>query len=277
MLNKILFPTDFSSSANNALLFAIDLCKRTNASLHVLYVQSMPIMDASYPMDSYLPILKQIEESANANLEGLKNQKLIPSGIDFVIHQSVGNHVALEITNFAESSKMDLIVMGTKGASGIESVLIGSNAASVVSKAIIPVLVIPPSAHTTQLKNLLYASDYNEPEFPALNQLQYFAALYKANINVLHVSTESDNYFDMGNSLFTSKKNEGKLADITIINRKDMEITDAITEQIKERQIDLLVLAKHNRSFFDRLFHRSISRQMAFHTTIPLLVLHKKA
>jgi nucleotide-binding universal stress UspA family protein len=63
--------------------------------------------------------------------------------------------------------------------------------------------------------------------------------------------------------------------DITVVNMDKIETTDAINQLIDEKKVDLLVLAKHNRSWFDRLFHRSFSKRMSFHTKIPLLVLNK--
>lgn len=273
MLNNILFPTDFSSVANNALTFAIDLCKKTNATLHVLHVQNIPIVDVNYPMDNYQVFIEEAENLTDENFKTLESKTLQPSQIKYKTHKTIGSFVSNAIIDFTENNNVDLIIMGTTGSSGIESVLIGSNAASVVGKSEVPVFVIPPSANSTTFKHVLYSSDYNEPEFPTLSQLKYFADLYGADIAVLHVASENDHYFDVEGSFFVKHKKE--LGDVQLVTVENMEITNAINQQIEARQIDLVVLAKHNRGFFDRLFHRSFSKQMTYHTTTPLLVLNK--
>lgn len=273
MLNNILFPTDFSSVANNALAFAIDLCKKTSATLHVLHIQNIPIVDINYPMDNYQVFIEEAETFTDENFKALESKILLPSQIKYKTHKTIGSFVSNTIIDFTQNNNIDLIVMGTTGSSGIESVLIGSNAASVVGKSEVPVFVIPPSTTSVDFKHLLYSSDYNEPEFPTLSQLKYFADLYRADITVLHVATENDHYFDAEGSFFVKHKKD--LGDVQIITVDNIEITDAINQQIEARHIDMVVLAKHNRGFFDRLFHRSFSKQMTYHTTTPLLVLNK--
>jgi hypothetical protein len=103
----------------------------------------------------------------------------------------------------------------------------------------------------------------------------YFAELFDARVTILHVKTSYDKYFDAEHNFFVRNKSNISHEDITIVNKENMEVTDAIEKQIEENHVDMLVMAKHSRSFFDRLFHRSLSKKMAYHTKIPLLVLYK--
>jgi len=194
MITHILIPTDFSAVANNALSYAIDLAKKTGAQIHVLHVKHVPVMDASFPAETYQIYLDEIDKAAKMGMEELEKNILKTSGVKYDL-QTVMGFVHDELQHFVKRHDIDLIVMGTTGASGLQEIFIGSNAASVVSKSEVPVMVIP------------------------------------------HLAKPSD--------------------------------------FIDEKQVDLLVLAKHNRSWFDRLFHRSFSKRMAFHTKIPLLVLNK--
>lgn len=274
MITRILVPTDFSPVANNALHYAIGLSKKTNSRIHLLHIKSVPAMDISFPAETYQLIMQEMEEITKQGFEKLEHSILKPSGVQYEFHDSTG-FVNDEIVEFSKDHHIDLIVMGTTGASGLQEILVGSNTASVIGKSDIPVLIIPPSSAYKEARHILYSSDYTEPEFPAVSRLMFFAELFDARVTILHVKTASDKYFDSGQNFFVRNRDNISHEDITIVNKEDMEVTEAIEKQIAENQVDMLVMAKHSRSFFDRLFHRSLSKRMAYHTTIPLLILHK--
>lgn len=274
MINNVLLPTDFSEVANNALRYAIELCKKTESKLHLFHVKSIPVMDASFPAETYQLILQEMEETAKEGFAKLESTILKASGIAYENHTATG-FVNDEIITFSKANNIDLILMGTTGASGFQEILVGSNSASVIGKSEIPVLVIPPSSTYTEPKHILYSSDYAEPEFPAVSRLMFFADLFKAKVTVLHITTEFDKYFDSDHNFFARNKKHISHEHITVVNKANTEVTEAIEKYIADHHVDLLVMAKHNRNFFDRLFHRSMSKKMAYHTKIPLLVLHK--
>jgi nucleotide-binding universal stress UspA family protein len=274
MISSILVPTDFSDVANNALHFAIQLAKKTHAKIYVLHVNHMPIMDASFPAEVYQTFMLDIENNAKENIEKLKTNYLNNSGVKFET-QIVMGFVNDEVQTFAPKNNIDLIVMGTTGASGLQEILIGSNAASVVAKSTIPVLIIPPSSTYHELKHIVYSSDFNEPEFPAVSQLVYFAELFNAQVSVLHVKTDYDRFFDAANNFFQKNKHNLSYEKWKIVKLEDGNVIEKINSFIETEHADMLVMAKHNRGFFDKLFHRSLSKQMAYHTKIPLLVLNK--
>jgi nucleotide-binding universal stress UspA family protein len=275
MINKILVPTDFSEVANNALNYALNLAKKINAEVSILYIKNIPLVDNSYPNAIYQTYLAEIEEYTTKNFEKLKTSVLDNSGVKYNTQSSFG-FINDEIQDFVSNNNIDFIILGTTGTSGLEEILIGSNAASVVAKSHVPVLVIPPGAKFNEIKNIVYSSDFNEPEFPSLSRLAYFADLYDAAISILHVKSENDKYFDIENNFFVKNKDQIALNNWKVESVEDKGgIIDSINLFIEEKHTDLLVMAKHNRSFFDRIFHRSLSKQMAYHTKIPLLVLNK--
>lgn len=275
MINKILVPTDFSEVANNALSYALLLAKKINAEVSILYIKNIPLVDNSYPNAIYETYISEIDEYTTKNFDKLKSKLLTESGVKYTIQSSFG-FINDEIQEYVANNEIDLIILGTTGTSGLEEILIGSNAASVVAKSIVPVLVIPPGAQFNEIKQIVYSSDFNEPEFPSLSRLAYFADLYEAEISILHVESENDKYFDIENNFFVKNKDQIALNNWKVISVEEKDgVMESINLFINEKQADLLVMAKHNRNFFDRIFHRSLSKQMAYHTKIPLLVLNK--
>lgn len=274
MINKILFPTDFSPVAQNALNYALKVAEKSGASLHILHVRQMPMIDATYPADTYQLFASEIEEVENENRKKLEQSLAGKTTASYEFFSIMG-FVADEVVAHAEEHGIDLVIMGTTGASGIAEVLVGSNAASVIGKAVVPVLVIPPAHGYKEINHILYSTDFNEPEFPAVSRMMFFAELYDAKISVLHVKTEYDKYFNSENNFFVRNKEQFSKNEINIINVEEGDVSDTIDRYVDQLNIDLLVMAKHNRSFFDRLFHRSLSKKMAYHSKLPLLVVNK--
>lgn len=274
MINKILVPTDFSKVAENALQYALKVAEKCGASLHILHIKQVPMIDATYPADTYQLYAAELEQVENEGREKLENTVLKGITVKYEFHSIMG-FVSDEIIRHADESGIDLVIMGTTGSSGIAEILVGSNAASVIGKSLIPVLVIPPGHSYKPITSILYSTDYNEPEFPAVSRMMYLAELYDAKVTVLHVKTEFDRYFNSENNFFARNKEQFVKHQISIINADSGDVTEIIDNHVDELKIDLLVMAKHNRSFFDRLFHRSLSKKMAYHSKVPLLVVNK--
>lgn len=274
MISTILVPTDFSDVANNALHFALKFAEKINAKIQLLHVTHIPIIDASFPADVYQNFIIEIEENAKNNFEKLKNDYLEKSNVQYEIFTEMG-FVNDEIFEFCKNHNIDLVIMGTTGASGIQEVLVGSNAAAVVGKSQIPVLIIPPSAVYKEINHIVYASDFNEPEFPAVSRLIFIAEKFDSRVSILHVKSDFDGFFNSANNFFIRNKHNISYEKWKIIKLPEGDVLDKINEFTNSEHPDLLVMAKHNRSFFDKIFHRSLSKHMAYHTKIPLLVLNK--
>jgi nucleotide-binding universal stress UspA family protein len=274
MITRILLPTDFSPVANNALKYALSIAKKTGADLHLFHVDSIPVTDAYFPAGAYSAYMADIADATRESFEKLKAAFYKDDSVKF--HSvSIMGYGPTEIINYAIENKIDLIIMGTTGSSGLPEILFGSNTAAVVSKSPLPVLVIPPSAQHHAFNKIVYATDYNEPEFPSVSRLVYLAGLYDAAVTVLHVRSEYDMYMKTHHNFFIKNKDSISYKNWAIAEINDSNVMDGINSFIEEAGPDLLVVAKHNRHFFERLFHRSLSKRMAYHSSIPLLVLNE--
>jgi nucleotide-binding universal stress UspA family protein len=274
MISKIVIPTDFSQPAKQALLHAIALAHKLKASISVLHINQVAMVDSTMPAETYQLLVKEIEDQTTFLFNKLEQEVLKDCGVDYSVHSKYG-FVAEEICDFSQKQEADLIVLGTTGSSGSAEILFGTNAASVVAKTHVPVMVIPKNAVYKEFSKIVYATDYNEPEFPSLMRLIYFAEQFDCPLDILHVKSDADHYFNVENNFFA--KNKGKISypNIRFVELEKGDVIESINHYVEENKVDLLVMAKHNRNFFDRLFHKSLSKHMAFHTRIPLLVLVK--
>jgi nucleotide-binding universal stress UspA family protein len=274
MISNIIVPTDFSEAATQAMQYALSLAKKLKASVHVLHINQVAMIDATMPAETYQMFVKEIEDQTQDQLKKLEKEYLETSGIKYTCNSKYG-FVADEICDFALQQEADLIVLGTTGASGAAEILFGSNASSVVSKTQIPVMVIPKGSTYKDLTRIAYATDYNEPEFPSMMRLIYFAEQYDCPLDIVHVKSESDRYFNAENNFFKKNKAQFSYPNMSYIDLEKGDVVASINQYVADKNVDLLVMAKHNRSFFDRLFHSSLSKKMAIHSHIPLLVLVK--
>lgn len=274
MINAILIPTDFSEIALNALNYGVSFAKKCNAQVHIFHAKQIPVADPAFPAEAYQLYVDELAKTEKEGFADLEQKILKPSGLRYSFHSTTG-FVADEIHHYAEASNIDLIVMGTKGASGIAEMLIGTNTAALIGKSHLPVMVIPPTSTYKELTSILYATDYNEPEFPAFSRLMFITELYDAKLTIMHNKTDYDRYFNLEGNFFNRNRANFSYKNLEIVNQEKKDVMASIDQWLEEHATDLVVMAKHNRGFFDRLFHRSLSKRMAYHTKIPLLVLNK--
>jgi nucleotide-binding universal stress UspA family protein len=169
--------------------------------------------------------------------------------------------------------------MGTKGVSRLKEVFIGSNTAHVIQKVKCPVLAVPEEVVFKGLKKITYATSYQKSDITALKQVVDLAKLFGAKITLLHVA---DEHYSHDSAQAILKEFSEKIQDHLHYDRVACKViygTDAeekLDEYVKQKEADLFVVSALDRNLFDRWFGRSITKTLAHHTHIPLMVFHHK-
>ena len=156
-MKKILFPTDFSPVANNALEFAMEFNKKINAKILLFHSFFVPISATEIPI--VIPTDIELETEAIGLINKLKTKylkKYPQNHFSVEVHEGVPE---FEIVDAAKKFKCDLIIMGTHGASGMKKFLMGSNTVSVIDKSVLPVIAVPEKAKINGLKKIVFASN----------------------------------------------------------------------------------------------------------------------
>lgn len=264
---NILLPTDFSDNADLACQYAFDIAKRSQGKVIVINAYDLPYSDRSMTTS----LLEVMKENAEKNMAAFQRKLKEKYEVPFTTEVRLGNPIRL-IKEMANKENIDLIIMGTKGASGLEEILIGSNAASVIQNSNKPVLVIPPDANGKPLKKIVFASDFDMDNMEgALKNLNAFAELNDSGIDVLHVQNGSKAKSGTRDALQAALSN--RVNEFTILQTDNVE--EAIINEAKKESADLIAAIAKRYGFFEGLFHRSLTSKLAYHTTIPLLVLHE--
>jgi nucleotide-binding universal stress UspA family protein len=278
-MKKILVPTDFSPDSANAVKFAYLFAKENKCKFSLLNAYSFLVYDPNMPPDMLSDVIRQSGENSAEGLDLLigKFEKSYPDFKNYIAGKITADGIVTEaIEKTVEEGKFDLVIMGTKGASGLEEVLIGSNAYSVLSKSKVPVLVVPNKSQYEGLTNILYAVDLTCSELHAINELKEIIDLKKKDITFLHLSSETEEHLTFDEKKYLDEIKES-LNDVSFKFEfaKCESVPEALEKFTHSLKADLIVVSKKKRDFLENLFHKSISKKLACHTDIPLLALQK--
>lgn len=289
-LKHIIVPVDMSAVSANALLFAWQIAKKTDAHLEVIFA-----------MDS---IFEGSKPSASGFLSGYN--KTMQSELDIFIQQTMASDLvaytppasqpgapgqAAELNGpyvsskviygfpdaaiQAYSKKCDLIVMGTTGGGTVAHKLFGSVSMEVSKNAEAPVLFIPPGVTYKGFPNMLYASNFESLEALLIQQAVSFARRFDSQIHFVHIGPAGEKGAAMERRLFEANYQETLPEKPFIFTKMVSEdIVDPLYEYAFYHGIGLLVFVTHHRSFWENFLHKSITREVLSSSALPVLVIH---
>ncbi|MBN8703821.1 MAG: universal stress protein [Bacteroidetes bacterium] len=273
-LQSILVPTDFSSNSENAVNYGVDLAATCGAKLVLLHVYQVPVQLSENPIP--LISISELEDANRAALE--KYRKKIVSkypSIEISIVLKLG-FVVDEILEAANENKVDLIVMGITGVGAGLNSLIGSSTATVLKKSKTPILVIPANSKFKKIENIALAFDYkNNIASDALMQVKKYSQLFGAKVVALNVFKPEAVPTVEEAAMGINVKNSLGTIDCDFKYLQSEDVVEELNQFVDSYQCDWLVMFPHNYNLFEGLFHKSSTKQMAYHTHIPLLSIHQ--
>ena len=283
-MKKILFPTDFSKDSMNAFRYALALAKNYNAEIITLHVYQLPMVGHAFQTSiiDYTPFPTTLPELYNVvELNNFENYKGHIPALHAIATEENAAHIRISnvllegdlvqtILHTIENDRIDYVVMGTKGASGLEEIFMGSVTAKVMTSTKAIVLGIPSGTVFEPITKIGFTTEYTPEDRQALQQVIPIAEAFGATIECLYVKKPDEEIDD-----FAVRNWQLGFNGITfhIIASKDVE--DTIIDFVALHRINLLAMLHKKRSFFENLFHTSRTKQMAFHTKIPLLAINQ--
>lgn len=270
----ILVPTDFSKLSKVAVLYAARIAKKLKANVVVLAVISMNTSAATSIKWKKLQdeMIKMAKQDADQLIDEVRSQ--IKGKLEITYQYINGYPVESRIETYAVENRVDLIVMGTKGASGLKKVIMGSNTASVIGSSSRPVIAVPGETEFKQIKKIVYASDMTNIS-EEIKTLAMFASTFNASIRVLHVIPfNSTKKIDIKKNVAELIK-QAKYSKISLTVSRNDRIIDAVDHFVEDQKADLLAMFTHKLDFFEKFFGLGVTRQLAFHARVPLLSFNK--
>lgn len=276
-MNTILIPTDYSETSKNSAHYAIGLTKQLGVKKVILYnayqqpITTDPAINAVefYNLEDFRKISEEGMQRFLADLKQTASDVEFETVTEFNI---LSNGIEDLCRN---NPSIDLIVMGITGGGKMEEVLIGSNTIHVAKHITIPMIIVPADATFKPVKNIVLACDFKHvvettPVAPIKQILDAtHAKLMVLNVDHNNKDLSSDTPFE---SLMLDTLFEGYDLQYYFVDNADF--AEGINQFAEENNVDLIVTIPKKHGWFEGLFRRSHTKMLAFHTHIPLMVIH---
>ena len=272
-MKNILLPTDFSENSWIAIKYAAAHANSVNAALRIIHVYQS--FYSAFAGDKFNEEVSAHRTTvANQQMsELLKRLKSSEPSVS-VTGECVEGVLHLTIPKMLAKENIDLIVMGTSGASGIKTI-IGSNTLDIINIASVPVLAVPVDA-TMEVNKAGLLTNFREEEVDVLKRaLKILPPL--AAVTLLHIRENHDE----SEEVMLDKWREivaGKLPRMVVERKMGFgdDIPSTIKNLIQEEKTDLLIVTRNEKSFFGKLFNRNLVRSIALSPQIPILFIRAK-
>lgn len=275
-MKRILVPTDFSTYAENALKAAAQIAKKNNSELFLLHMLELPSqMSDTITEGNSIPEVMFFIEKAREMLESIKERPYL-NGI--IVNEAVLFESAFKgIIEFSKKNDIELIIMGSRGLSGFEEILIGSNTEKVVRHSEIPVLVIKKDTVEFKAENIVFASDFSKEAKKPFKKLLKFAQIFDSTLNLVMICTPSSFKTTLVAEKFISDFAANfDLKKFTSHIYNDANIEKGIINFSNSINADLIGMCTHNRTALSHFFNGSISEDLVNHSNKPVIAFKVK-
>tara|TARA_R110000822_G_scaffold73684_4_gene177099 strand:+ start:1391 stop:2242 length:852 start_codon:yes stop_codon:yes gene_type:complete len=283
MMKNILLPTDFSDNAWNAIFTALKLyadVKCTFLILHAYEPKALNMLgqksqqrlgiiydslalNAAQELEKILSYLSENHNNPNHRFETISKSDTLEGAVKELV----------------STKDIDLVVMGTQGATGAKEIFMGSNTVKVLKQLNnISILVVPKDYNFQKLKTLVFPTDYTRKyEKFELLPMTELTKLWNATIQVIHVAVE----FILNDVQEANQKIlEERLAGYNYSLHElgfDGNIAQSVEQYVAETRADLLTMVRYHHNFWERIIDEPVIKKIAFHSTVPVLFLPEQS
>jgi len=269
-MKNLLVPTDFSECALNAIKFAADLARKMNSTIHIthIYQRAVP-SDTSINIDLDSKIIFKENEVFKKYIKELKEMTFMK---DVKLKTSLDTVFKLEdILVMDKYDDVDLIVMGSHVIEGIEEFFIGSNTQKFIQLAHCPVISIKNEVKVSDIKSIVFASDFKEEVLPKFEVIRKFSNKIGAKLQYLKIMTPKDYSVEQKeiNDIAEFVNSTGIDADEVNLF-KAISIERGIIKYCQEENVDMLAIETHGKTGLSHLLQDNIAESLSNHMVIPL-------
>lgn len=278
-MKKILLPTDFSDNAWNAIFTAVKMYASIECQFYLLHAYEPNSLNLLGRKNTerlgviYNSLAEYSTQELEKILDYLHKNHTNPNHS----FESISKPRTLEeaIQETASSKDIDIVVMGTQGATGAKEIFMGSNAVKVLKKIKnYPVLVVPSEYNFQNLKTLVlptnYTQTYRKQQLSALTEL---VTIWNAKIQILHVTAEFE-LNDIQNDNREVLKNYFSTLDYSFYNAEfEEDISHSIEKYLSKNTVDLMAMIRYEHTFWEKVIGEPVIKKITFHSKIPVLIL----
>ncbi len=288
--NEVLIPVDFSNYTMKTCEFGFNLAFDTGCDVKLIhsfftpyYPMAIPFGDSFAVQTTDKDLYKDIKTKMETEMDSLvKNIKERIANKEFpdvkFTHMLLEGLPEEEIISYSKKQRPRAIVMGTRGSNAKDLDLIGSVTAEVIDGCRTPIFAIPENSKDqdiSQMKNILFLTNFREREFKAFDIMMSFINPYPIKIYLAHMAKKEDVWDEIklsGTQKYLEEQYPNLDIDYRVIDR-DRPLEVILEEFVEENKVDMIALSSSRRGLFARIFNPGIARRMLFHSDTPLLVI----
>lgn len=278
-MKKILLPTDFSDNSWNAIFTVLKMYYEVPCHFYILHAYEPKAMNMLGKKGQqrlgiiYDSLSEYSIQELNKVLTYLKENQHNTNHTFEIVSKS--DNLVNAVKEMLSKKVIDLIAMGTQGATGAKKVFIGSNTVKVLKQVKdYPILVVPDDYNFQMLKSLVFSTDFSKKYGKhQLSLLTELAKLWKTAIQVVHVSLEIELNDQQKINLKLLKE---RLKDLEVTCSTidfEADVAHSLEKFIAETNVDLITLVRYPHTLWEKVIGNPVVKKMTFHTQIPLLIL----
>ncbi len=275
-MKTILVPTDFSPVAKNAAEYALGFARQISADKIVLYHAYQPSAVGDPLLAVTITDFETMKKAGEDGLAAERDRLLSLTSANIAVDLVCEMHFLVqEIDEICQRVGANYIVMGITGGGALEETLIGSNTLAVSKHTKVPLMIVPANAKYQNIHEVMMMSDLKDiatttPEVPLRKLLDDI----QPKVYVMNFDPE-----------FRRNTEEGKVESMLLDNimrdypheyvfslREDF--ADAINEFAEEHEVDMVITFPKKHGWFESLLHPSHTKELAFHSELPVMVMH---
>jgi nucleotide-binding universal stress UspA family protein len=277
-MKRILVPTDFSASAMQALQFAVDVATKSRGHIHMIHIVDLPLIKDSILSPTLYVADSIVKDSVEAAQKGFDKaiQKYKDKDVKITYSVEYGNP-SMAILKLIEDQKSDLVVMGTKGASGLKEILVGSNTEKIVRGSKVPVISIPLGSKISTIKNIVFPNSLREENEALTLAVKAMQSFFKAKLHLVYVNTPAlfkRDHETIGRLRTYARRYMFKDVEIHVYN--DLSEQEGTMNFATEIGADMIAMGTHGRQGLGHLFSGSVAEDVVNHVKCPIWTLRSK-
>ncbi|TMI95750.1 MAG: universal stress protein [Bacteroidetes bacterium] len=274
-MKTIVVPVDFSDISNNAMEYAVGLARNTGSSILLFHAYQVPVSMTDVPI--VLVSVEDLQKNAESKMAQVKKsvEQATSEAVNVYAETKLGDTVD-ELENICNHVKPFAVVMGTKGATGLERVFFGSTTLTTIKHLTWPVIVVPPGKNYSTIKRVGFACDFREVvKTTPTHFIKEFVREFNAELHVLNV--------DWKNSHFKPETPEESVLLHTMLEElnpkydfiDDANIEAGIEKFAEKNNLDLVITIPKKHKLLEGLFRKSHTKDLVFHSHIPIMCVHE--
>lgn len=273
-MTTIIVPTDFSENSVNAAIYAARLAEQLDMHITLLHALPLPLSagEPVFPASNYEDDFQQTDrlmKQLKVKLEGNSNTT--------VSYRIIMDSFLAEIERLNHRQDIFAMVMGMSGSSGAEAFIFGSFSLMAATHFKHPLLVIPPDCTFNGFQKVGLACDMlNISETLPSKSILGFLEHFDAPLHILHIVKPEIQ--ETAQIAVASRSIQNMLQSLRpeIHATQFPTVKEGLEEFVQLNNIDLLMVIPKERTFVERVFHKSLTKKMVLHSRVPVVILHKE-